>query len=117
MAKRSRKLTLETPDGPRFVSVEDAARLCRVTVRTAQRWRAARQVPPLALAILEAHVAGRLLPASWHGFAFDGDHLLLPDGRAVTAGELRAWHYTAAISRAVLRRRRGEADQLPLNLG
>lgn len=72
---------------------KDAPELLQIDARTFRRWKSGQSHPPhAAVALLKAHVSGKLMPGStdWLGFAFADGRLYCPDGASYTPADIMA---------------------------
>ena len=71
------------------IPISELRRLCRISLKTAQRWKAGQTVPPeTALMILRGDL-GCFDPA-WSGWRIRSDKLYSPEGWEAPMGEVRA---------------------------
>jgi len=88
----------KVPDQLYGITINEIARICKVSVKTATRWKRGQSVPPeTALMILSADI-GHLAP-EWRGWTVRGDELISPEGWAIAMGAV----LSAPLLRAQLR--------------
>lgn len=94
--------------------INEIARICRVSLKTAQRWKAGQIVPGYCeVAILERDLG--CFAAEWFGWIVKGDSLISPEGWAITVNDVLAsplLRQQLAVYRAENRRLRDELDGL-----
>lgn len=70
--------------------VNDLVRICRISLKTAQRWKAGQTVPsPSSVDLLERDL-GCFSPA-WRGWRIRGENLISPEGWQISMGEARSY--------------------------
>lgn len=86
------------PDELHGITINEIAAICKVSVKTATRWKRGQAVPPAtALMILSADIGH--LAADWRGWTVRGNELISPEGWAITMGAV----LSAPLLRAQLR--------------
>jgi hypothetical protein len=118
MNNRSRRIAIQDPDTAAWyrVSAAHCARVCGVSLRTAQRWAARRSMPEPALRLLRLTVFGVPPSTDWRGFRFRSGGLVnLETADILYPGEVRgvamAWAESAAL-RARLRQLDGQGGRV-----
>lgn len=90
------------------------ARICRVSLKTAQRWKKGQSVPGYCeIAMLTRDLGS--WDADWSGWAIRNGQLISPEGLTATPGEVRGIPYMTSVVatyQAEFRRMREEADAL-----
>lgn len=72
--------------------ISEIARLCRVSLKTAQRWKAGTTCPPsYALLILRADLGA--LSSDWAGWTIRKGLLVSPEGFEVSAADVRSYPF------------------------
>jgi hypothetical protein len=81
---------MATPENPLFgFSVKEIARVCRVDITTARRWKRGAICPPIgAVALLEGDL-GFLDPA-WRGWVLRHGHLISPENWSMSMSDVLA---------------------------
>lgn len=96
------------------ITDKEIARICRVSLKTAQRWKKGQIVPSYCeIAMLERDIG--CFAAQWRGWTIRGEELLSPEGWAITRNDVLAsplLRQQLAVYQAELRRIREEADAL-----
>ncbi len=96
------------------INIKELARICRVTERTARRWKDGTRCPPQsALMLLRADL--ECFSKAWSGWMVRGETLISPEGWEITRTDvLSAPLLRAQLStyQAELRRMRSEAEGL-----
>ena len=65
------------PPFTNWLSDEEIAEICEVSMSTVYRWRSGRQdIPKTAKKLLDLYASGSVIPESWDGFRFDQDGVL-----------------------------------------
>jgi hypothetical protein len=87
-----------------FVTAEQIARWCGVSVRTARLWKTgARRPSRQSLRLISLYRDERVLDGVWAGFTVRGEHLVDPHGNTVSRGNLLAYvliiQYAADMAR------------------
>lgn len=75
------------------IPINEIARICRVSEKTAARWKSGQTVPPLsALMVLRIKWAGDLgeLGPEWQGWRYRGGELTSPDGWRINRNDALA---------------------------
>lgn len=100
------------------ISAKEIARICRVSLKTAQRWKSGQTVPPKsALMILQRDLG--CLDSHWGGWQLRGGKLYSPEGWEFSPGDILATQLERRAlesARAEVRRLRSElyAGEQPL---
>jgi len=82
-----------TPEILFFFSLNEIARICEVSLKTAKRWKAGQAVPPsTALMVLQRDL-GCFHPA-WEGWQIREGVLYSPEGWAATPGDVLSIQFT-----------------------
>lgn len=69
--------------------VSEIARICAISLKTAQRWRAGQSVPPAtALMILRRDLG--IFDKAWAGWSIRGETIFSPEGWEATQGDVRS---------------------------
>lgn len=92
------------------INVNEVARICRVSLKTAGRWKDGTTCPPYAALMLVAADLGCFDPG-WHGWTLRDGFLISPEGWQVGAGEvlaIRILRQQLAVYEAELKRLQGE---------
>lgn len=78
-----------------FWSVNEIAQICRVSLKTAQRWKAGQAVPPPSAIMLLSGDLGHLDPA-WSGWKVRRGKLISPENWIATPGDVLSIQLTQA---------------------
>jgi transcriptional regulator with XRE-family HTH domain len=62
------------------------AKVCGVSLKTAQRWKAGQSVPPKTALMILARDLG-CFAAEWHGWTVNGEDLVSPDGWTINRND------------------------------
>lgn len=92
-------------------NVKDIARICRVSLKTAQRWKAGQSVPPESALMLLRGDLGAFDPA-WAGWCVRRGQLISPENWIATPGDV----LSIQLTQAQLAAYRHENRQLRLSL-
>lgn len=76
-------------------NIKEISRVCGVSLKTAQRWKAGQTVPPKAALWLISGELGYLDPA-WTGWTLRGGQLTSPEGWRATPGDVLSIQLTQA---------------------
>jgi Phage protein len=71
------------------IPVKEIARLCKVSLKTASRWKDGQTVPPAAARMILAGDLGALC-AEWSGWKFIKGKLISPEGWEFSVGDVLA---------------------------
>lgn len=96
------------------INVNEIARLCKVDVTTARRWKRGAKCPPQSALMILSGDLGHLDPA-WAGWRLSRGQLISPEGWEALPGHVRAMkmmHATLGIYRRENQHLKAEVQQL-----
>lgn len=76
-------------------SLKDIQRICKVSLKTAQRWKAGQAVPPRTAILLLSRDLGIFDPA-WKGWIIKGNQIVSPENWIATVGDVLSIQLTQA---------------------
>ena len=89
------------------IRISELARICKVSIKTATRWKRGQSVPPeTALMVLTGDLG--IFSKDWRRWCVRGDALVSPEGWVITSNDVRA----APLLRAQLAVYQAENRQL-----
>ncbi|HNV83611.1 MAG TPA: VC1465 family Xer recombination activation factor [Arenimonas sp.] len=95
-----------------FLTIEQTAKLLRVSERTLHNWEAGRVRIPYAAYKLIRILRGYELPGdAWKGYRLIGDTLWSPENLPFHAGDARWWSLTAQMAHEYRRQSKAKQDQ------
>lgn len=68
------------------VNIKELARICRVSLKTAQRWKNGQTVPPATALMVLRRDLGIFAP-EWRGWTVNGEDLVSPEGWCVNRND------------------------------
>lgn len=78
------------PDSPLYgINIKEIARICRVDLTTARRWKRGARCPPKSALLLILADLGAFDP-EWRGWKIRGGKLISPEGWEITIGDVLA---------------------------
>lgn len=97
-----------------WFNIKELASICRVSLKTAARWKASTTCPPqTALMILRADLS--CFAAEWAGWTIRGDSIISPEGWTISRNDalcVPLMHGQIAALRAKIAELEATADQL-----
>jgi len=92
-------------------SISEIAQICRVSLKTASRWKAGQTVPPATSLMILSGDLGILDPL-WSGWRVRGGALFSPEGWEITRGDVLA----VPLERRALETARAEVRRMKQDL-